>query len=76
MHIGEIVEKGAIIFLDKETDILIAWDGRIDFRVYAGKFDGDYDLLDEFYKEIKTMPAAREVARMWFHDHSVYNPGP
>ena len=76
MHISEIVEKGAILFLDKESDILITWDGQINFAVYAGKFDGDYDLLDEFYKDIKSMAAAREVAKMWFQDHSIYSPGP
>lgn len=76
MRIHKIVESFAIIFLDEETDILVAWDGSINFQVYAGKFDGDYDLLDEFYKEVKTMPAAREIAKMWFHQHAVYNPGP
>lgn len=76
MKLAEIVQKQAIVFLDSETEILIAWNGQICFEVFAGKFDGNYDLIDSFYQEIKSLAAAQEVAKMWFQQHGTFNPGP
>ena len=76
MNLHQILSKSAIVFSDEKTDMLITWDGRIGFEIFAGKFNGDYDNIDGFYREVKTVEAAREAARMWFHEHTVFNPGP
>ncbi len=76
MNLHQILDKGAVLFSDEETDMLIVWDGKIAFEVFAGKFNGDYDNIDGFYREVKTMEAAKEVARMWFREHATFNPGP
>ena len=72
----EMILTGAVIFADKETDITITWDGSICFTIYAGKFDGDYDNIDSFYREVTSLQAAQQVAKMWFQEHSTFNPGP
>ena len=77
MKLDEIIQKfGAIVFLDKKTDILIAWNGEIQFEVFSGRFDGNYDHLDTFYKIVKTVDAAMLVAQNWLQEHATFNPGP
>ena len=76
MNLHQILDSAAVVFSDAETDILITWDGKIDFCIFAGKFNGDYDKIDNFYREIKMLDAAREAARMWFQEHAAFNPGP
>ena len=76
MQLHEIVEQEAVVFLDKETDILISWDGGIKFEIFSGRFDGHYDNIDSFYREVKSVSAAREAANMWFREHGTFNPGP
>ncbi len=77
MTIEQIIDEfGAIVFLDQETDLLIAWDGRVHFEIFAGKFDGNYDKIDAFYREVKTIHTAKTVAKMWFDEHAIFNPGP
>ena len=76
MDLHEILGQSVVIFSDKDSDMLISWDGRIGFEVFAGKFNGDYDNIDGFYREVKSLEAAKEVARMWFREHATFNPGP
>ncbi len=76
MNLHRILDKGAVLFGDEETDMLIVWDGKIAFEVFAGKSNGDYDNINGFYREVKTMEGAREAARMWFREHATFNPGP
>lgn len=76
MELYAIVQQGAVVFLHRETDILITWDGAILFQVYAGRFDGNYDHIDSFYRELKSLAAAQEAAKMWFTEHGTFNPGP
>lgn len=76
MNLHKVLGKGAVIFSNEETDMLITWDGAIGFEVFAGKFNGDYDNIHGFYREVKTLDAAKEVARMWFQEHATFNPGP
>ncbi len=76
MNLYQILNKNAVVFGDEESDMLITWDGKIGFKVFAGKFNGDYDNIDGFYREVKTIEAAKEVARLWFHEHATFNPGP
>ena len=76
MNLHQILGNAAVIFSDEKSDILLAWNGEIGFEVFAGKFNGDYDKIDDFYREVKTLAAAREVARIWFQEHASFNPGP
>ena len=76
MTIYEILETKVIVFADKESDILLAWNGQIEFEVYAGRFDGNYDSIDSFYREVSSVITAKEVAKLWFQEHSTFNPGP
>ncbi len=76
MNLHQVLDKGAVVFSDEETDILVAWNGGIGFEVFAGKFNGDYDNIDGFYREVKTLGAAKAAARLWFQEHSTFNPGP
>ncbi len=77
MKIDEIIPAfGAIIFLDKETDILIAWSGEIQFDIFSGRFDGNYDHIDTFYKMVKTLGAATVAASSWLDEQARFNPGP
>ncbi len=76
MELEEIVGVGAVVFYNRETDILIAWNGEIEFPVYAGKFNGDYDQIDSFYRDVQSVAAAGKAAEMWFQEHATFNPGP
>ena len=76
MTLEQMVMHGVVVFANQKTDIAIAWDGSIHFEIYSGKFDGHYDNIDSFYREVKTLPAAKEAAKMWFQEHSTFNPGP
>ena len=76
MTLDRIVENDAVLYFDKQTDFLIAWDGAIQFSVYAGRFNGEYDSIDVFYHEAKTLKGAKEVAKIWIHEHSTFSPGP
>lgn len=64
------------MFGDEDTDILIAWDGKIEFTVFAGRFNGEFDLIDTFHRSLVSLEAAREASRRWFHAHATFNPGP
>lgn len=76
MLLAEMVADGAVVFADAETDIVIVWNGEIGFTVYAGKFDGHYDNIDSFYHNVQSLAAAKTAAKMWFQEHSTFNPGP
>ena len=76
MKLVEIIKHNAVVFLDEETDILISWNGEILFHVFAGKFDGSYDNIDDFYHKVTTLAAAKTAAEMCFQEHSNFNPGP
>jgi len=76
MELQDIVGAGAVVFYNRETDILVAWDGGIEFPVYAGKFNGDSDRIDTFYKDVHSVAAAAKAAEMWFQEHATFNPGP
>ena len=76
MNLHQILNNTAMIFSDKETDIIITWDGLIRFEIFSGKFNGDYDNIDSFYRKVSTLAAAKEAAHMWFQEHSTFNPGP
>lgn len=75
-NIYEITENEAVVFADQETDILLCWNGEIEFAVYAGQFDGNYDHIDSFYNNVKNMQEARIIAQQWFTQHATLNPGP
>ena len=76
MELEEIVAAGAVVFYSKETDVLIAWDGESGFLVYAGKFNGDYDAIDSFCRNVQSAAAARTAAGLWFRERTVFSPGP
>lgn len=77
MKIDEIISQfGAAVFLDKQTDMLITWNGEIQFEVFSGRFDGNYDHIDTFYKMVKTLNAATLAAQSWLEEHTQFNPGP
>ena len=76
MELEEIVAAGAVVFYHKATDVLIAWDGEGGFLVYAGKFDGDYDLIDTFCQDAQSVAAANAAAGLWFRRRATFNPGP
>ena len=76
MNLHQILIRDYLIFGDEETDILIAWNGVDTFNIFSGKFNGDYDNIDGFYRKVKTIEAAKEVARIWFQEHATFNPGP
>ena len=76
MNLHQILARHYLIFSNEETDMLIAWDGGCAFSVFFGKFNGDYDNVDDFYREVKTVDGAREAARAWLQEHSTFNPGP
>ena len=76
MELEEIVAAGAVVFYDKKTDILIAWDGDSGFLIYAGRFDGAYDVIDSFCQDARSVAAARIAAGLWFRQHEIFHPGP
>ena len=76
LSVHEIVKKNSIVFGDKDTDILLVWDGGIGFEVYAGRFDGSYDCIDSFYKKVSDINGARACAELWYRENSLFNPGP
>lgn len=71
-----ITKQESVVFADRETDILLAWNGEIEFTVYAGRFDGNYDNIDSFYHDVKNVSEARIIANQWFVRHATFNPGP
>ena len=75
MTIHDLVEKSNLVFSNKDTDMLITWDGGIVFEVYAGRFDGSYDCIDSFYQKVSDINAARACADLWYREHSRFNPG-
>lgn len=76
MTLHQIIDHGAVVHTDAETDILICWDGGIHFKVFAGTFDGNYDYIDDFYQGTATLAAAKAACKMWFDKHATFNPGP
>ena len=76
LDIHEIIARNNLVFSNKETDMLIAWDGGIVFEVYAGRFDSSYDCIDSFYQKVSDIQAARACASLWYQEHSRFNPGP
>lgn len=76
INVHDVIHHGAIVFSDEETDILLAWDGALKYSVFAGRFDGRYDLIDTFYRDTSNLEASRIITREWFRSHGTFNPGP
>ena len=71
-----LAHYGAIVFSNDETDIILTWDGTMQYNVFAGRFDGRYDLIDTFFRDGGSVETARIVAADWYKEHSSFNPGP
>lgn len=76
INVHEVLNYGAVVFGDAETDIMLTWNGDMEYNVFAGRFDGRYDLIDTFHRETGDIKASRLITQEWFRQHATFNPGP